>query len=147
MCNLSNKQRIIGIGLFLLALVLVRQPMAQECRGPNLNLTITDMKGDVTNLTCAYFGDDSKDFISCKTESRNDLNVKLNRIRKISIIRNQQEKVISLSGISPSYFLATIELKEGEIRDIYIRDEYIVGNSSWGRQTFYYPNIQMVEFE
>ena len=151
MGNLSKRQRLVSIGLLLLTFVLVLSlslsAIAQECKGPNLNLTVFDMKGEVINLNCAYYGYDTWDSITCLTDGGIYVDIKLHRIRKISIVRDQEGRVILPPGAPVSYILAVVELKDGDSRKIFIRENTIVGYNSWGKHTLALRNIQTVQFE
>lgn len=150
MVNLFNRRRLVGIGLllspFALVLSLSLSAIAMECEGPNLSLRILDMKGEVINLTCAYYWFGSCDSISGITDGGSNLDIDLNRIREISIVRDQEGKALS-RGVVPSYILAVVKLKDGDSREIFIKEENIVGYDSWGKHSVSFRNIQTVHFE
>jgi hypothetical protein len=75
------------------------------------------------------------------------VDIKLHRIRKISIVRDQEGRVILPPGAPVSYILAVVELKDGDSRKIFIRENTIVGYNSWGKHTLALRNIQTVQFE
>jgi hypothetical protein len=147
----SKRQRFWGMGLLLLIFTVVFSlsvsTMAQECKGPNLNLTIREMKGEVTKLTCGFIGSSKRVAVHFYTEGRGRLSIPYSKLRKISMIRDEEGKVITMPNMDPPYYLATIALRDGESRKIYVRDETVSGKSSWGAHTFHLSNIQTVEFE
>jgi hypothetical protein len=149
MVNLPNRLKLACRGLFLSLFFLVfsfnLSALAQECDGPNLNLRILDMNGEIINLSCAYywFGSDS---ISSVTDGGSHLDIDLNKIREISIVRDQQGKALSRGVVDP-YILAVVKLKDGDSRKIFIKEQNIVGYDSWGRHSVSMRNIKTVHFE
>ena len=150
MVDLFNRRNLAGIGLFLspfaLVLSLSLSAMALECENPRTSLRILDMKGEVINLTCAYYSFDSCDSISSVSDGGSHLDIDLDRIREISIVRDQEGKALS-RGVVPSYILAVVKLKDGDSRKIFIKEENIVGYDSWGKHSVSLRNIQTVHFE
>jgi hypothetical protein len=150
MVNLFNRRKLAGIGLLLLPFALVLSlslsAIAMECEGPNLSLSILDTKGEVINLTCAYYWFNSCDSISSVTDGGSHLDIDLNRIREISIVRDQEGKALSLGVVAP-HILAVVKLKDGDSRKIFIKEENIVGYDSWGKHSVSFRNIQTVHFE
>lgn len=149
MANLFEKETAAPICLFLLTFVLTLSwglpAMAQSCKGPNLTLSVADTGGEITRLTCAYIGSDLLNLLSCRTESGSDLQINLDRIRKISVLRDKKGKLAWDS--ESTYFLATVELKDGNSRKLHISGFTVVGYSAWGKQSFEAEKIKTVDFE
>jgi hypothetical protein len=147
--NPFEKKTAAHISFFLLAFVLALSwglpTMAQQCKGPNLTLSVVGKGGEVTRLTCAYIGSNLLYWLSCRTESGSDLQINLDRIRKISVLRDKKEKLIWDS--ESAYFLATVQLKDGNSRKLYISGFAVVGYSAWGKQSFDADEIKTVDFE
>ncbi len=150
MGNLFNRRKLVGIGLLLSLFTLVPSlslsAIARECESPNLTLRILDMKGEVLNLTCAYYWFGSCDSISSETDSGSHLDIDLNRIEEISIVRDQEGKVLSRGGVHP-YIFAVVKLRDGNSRELFIKEQNIVGYDSWGKRSISFRNIQTVHFE
>jgi hypothetical protein len=151
MKKVLKRQHFLAIELLLLIFSvpfwLSLPAMAQECKGPNLNLTIREMKGEVTKLTCGSIGRSKRVAVHFYSESRGRLSIPYSKLRRISMVRDEEGKIISMSNMDPPHYLATIVLRDGESRKIYVRDETIAGRSSWGTHTFHLSNLQTVEFD
>jgi hypothetical protein len=149
MANLFEKETGAPISFFLLTFLLTLSwglpVMAQPCKGPNLTLSVVDTGGEVTRLTCAYIGSDLLHLLSCRTESGSDLQINLNRIRRISVLRDKKGKVAWDS--ESAYILATVQLKDGNSRNLHISGFSVVGHSAWGKQSFDADKIKTVDFE
>jgi hypothetical protein len=104
------------------------------------------MKGEVINLKCAYYWFGSCDSISGVTDGESHLDIDLNRIQEISIVRDQEGKALSLGVVAP-HILAVVKLKDGDSKKIFIKEENIVGYDSWGKHSVSFRNIQTVYFE
>jgi hypothetical protein len=147
--NSFEKGTAAHISLFLLTFVLTLSwglpAIAQPCKGPNLTLSVVDTGGEVTRLTCAYIGSDLLYLLSCRTESGSDLQINLDRIRKISVLRDKKGKLAWDS--ESTYFLATVQLKDGNSRKLHISGFTVIGYSAWGKQSFEADKIKTVDFE
>jgi hypothetical protein len=95
--------------------------------------------------TCAYIGSELLNLLSCRTESGSDLQINLNRIRKISVLRDKKGKLAW--DAESAYFLATAQLKDGNSRNLHIIGFVVVGYSAWRKQSFDADKIKMVDFE
>jgi hypothetical protein len=144
-----KKKPAAHISFFLLTFVLALSwdlpAMAQRCKGPNLEVSVVNTGGEVTRLTCAYIGSDLLYRLSCRTESGSDLQIDLDRIRKISVLRDKKGKLVWDS--ESAYFLATVQLKDGNSRKLYISGFAVVGYNTWGKQSFDADEIKTVDFE
>ena len=149
MGHFFKTKKSVGIGLFLFAFALVfslnLSATAQECKGPNRRLTVTDIKGEITSLTCGYIGSETQSLLYSFTESRSEVNIEIDKVRRITPLRDPGGKVIA--PYSSSLF-AIVELKNGDSRRLrVITFGKIGGYSSWGRQTFDFDKVETIEFE
>ena len=147
-------KRNLSIAFLLVALVIIAQiplpSISQECKGSNLNLTVTDITGEITHLRCGYFGFNNRDSILCRTESDGSIEIPFYNLRRIDIIRNRGGRVILGSGPHGARppILSVVELKNGDKRKLYILDLASIGGySSWGKQTFILDMLCTVEFQ
>jgi hypothetical protein len=144
-----KKQIVVGVGLLALICLLVfsssLSTIAQQCKGPNLNLTVEDTRGAIANLTCGYIGVDTLSSLDCWTESNSKLSFEFSKIRRITPVRDATGKAVSSLG---GTLLVTVELKTGDSRRLYISGSGSVGgNDAMGKQAFTFANIKSVEFK
>jgi len=144
------KQKIVvGVGLSLLICLLVfslsLSAIAQQCKGPNLNLTVEDTKGAMVNLSCGYIGSETLYSLDCWTESNSKLSFEFSKIRRMTPVRDAIGKAVSSLG---GTLLVTVEFKAGDSRKLYISGSGSVGGiEAMGKQAFPFANVKSVEFQ
>ena len=144
-----KKQIVVGVGLLVFICLLVfslsLSAIAQQCKGPNLNLTVEDTKGAIANLSCGYIGVDTLSSLDCWTESNSKLSIDFSKIKRITPVRDATGKAVSSLGAN---LLATVELKAGDTTRLYVSGSGSVGgNDARGKQAFPFANIKSVEFK
>jgi len=143
-----KRKIIVGIGLLLLVCLLVfslnLSTIAQQCKGPNLNLTVEDTKGAIANLSCGYIGSETLYSLDCWTESNSKQSFEFSNIRRMTPVRDAIGKAVSSLG---GTLLVTVEFKAGDSRKLYISGSGSVGGiDAMGKQAFPFANVKSVEF-
>ncbi len=144
-----KKQIVVGIGLSLWVCLLVfsfsMSTMAQQCKGPNLNLTVEDTTGAIANLTCGYIGHEALLSLDCWTENNTKQTVDFSKIKKMTPLRDAAGKAVSSLGEN---LLVTLELKNGDSRRLYISGSGSVGGyNATGKLAFPLAKLKSVEFK
>jgi hypothetical protein len=143
-----KQQIVVGIGLLLICLLVLSlslSAIAQQCVGPNLNLTVEDTKGTITNLSCGYIGLETLYSLDCWTESKSKLSFEFSKIKRITPVRDAIGKAVTSLGDT---LLAIVELKTGDSIKLYISGSGSVGGyDAMGKQAFPLANVKSVEFK